>query len=304
MQATASRINTGTSDEIINGRRKHLRLATVGATPYHDAQSEGQFMFTLKEFLLAKSKEVWGVQADATLGEALRLMAEKGVGAVPVMEGGKIVGIFSERDLARKASSMKQLSMEIPIKEFTTKKVRCVQPHTSMEECMAIMTTQRVRHLPIMENGELVGIITIGDAVKHTIQEQKFILRKVLDSIEEGKNALRTNVAFNVEQYILPLVRQLFKKHPHDHAAFRLLEKQLKEVSSESYRKLVSSRYNFTPAEISVIKLIRANYREKEISEALNISLSTVKKHKYAIRGKLGIRNQSGNISGYLDHVI
>ena len=240
---------------------------------------------------------------QATLYEALALMADKEVGAVPVIDKGKIVGIFSERDLARRAVCNRQLSMKASIKKFMTKQVRCVHPQTSMEECMAIMTTHRIRHLPILEDGTIVGIITIGDAVKHTIQEQKFILRKVLDSIEEGKNILRTNVTFNVEQQILPLVRQIAKRHPRDAAAFLMLEDHLQEISSDYYRKLVSAKYNFTPAEISVIKLLKANYREKEISEALNISISTVKKHKYAIRGKLGIRNQSLNISSCLDRI-
>ncbi|MRR18161.1 MAG: CBS domain-containing protein [Deltaproteobacteria bacterium] len=168
---------------------------------------------------------------------------------------------------------------------------------------MAIMTKHHVRHLPILERGRIVGIITIGDAVKHVIQEQKFILRKVLDSVEEGKNVLRRNVAFNVEQNVLPLVKELARKHPHSSVAFDLLEKHLNRISSDYYRKLVSSEFNFTPTEISVIKLIKANYREKQISEALNISLSTVKKHKYAIRGKLGIRNTSGNIASHLDRI-
>jgi len=260
-------------------------------------------MITLSEFLLAKRKVVWGVPPQTTLYEALRLMAEKEIGAVPVIDKGKIIGIFSERDLARGAVLAKQISMKASIKKFMTQKVRCVHPHTSMEECMEIMTTHRIRHLPILENGKIVGIITIGDAVKQTIQEQKFILRKVLDSIEEGKNALRSNITFNVEQHILPLVRQIAKRHPRDAAAFALLEDHLKEISSDFYRKLVSAKFNFTPTQISVIKLIKASYREKEISEALNISVSTVKKHKYAIRGKLGIRNRSGNISGYLDRV-
>lgn len=260
-------------------------------------------MFTLQEFLLAKRKEVWGVPPQTTLYEALKLMAEKEVGAVPVIDGGKIIGIFSERDLARKAVSARQLSLKSPITKFMTKKVLYVHPRTSMEECMAIMTTHRVRHLPILEDGKIAGIITIGDAVKHAIQEQKFILRKVLDSIEEGKSALRTNVTFNVEQNILPVVRQLAKKHPRDAAAYTLLEDRLKEISSDYYRKLVSAKFNFTPAEISVIRLIKANYREKEISEALNISLSTVKKHKYAIRGKLGIRNASSSILSRLEDV-
>lgn len=258
-------------------------------------------MFTLKEFLLAKRKEVWGVPPQATLYDALKLMAEKEVGAVPVVDRGKIIGIFSERDLARKAVCAGKLSLTLPVRKFMTKKVLYVHPRTSMDECMSLMTMHRVRHLPILEDGSIVGIITIGDAVKHTIQEQKFILRKVLDSIEEGKSALRTNVTFNVEQNILPLVRKLIRQHPRAAATLRLIEDRLRDISSDSYRSLVSAKFNFTPAEISVIRLLKANYREKEIADELNISLSTVKKHKYAIRGKLGIRNASGNIVSHLE---
>ncbi len=260
-------------------------------------------MFSLKEFLLAKGKKVWGVSPDTTLHETLKVMAEKDIGAVPVIEKGKIVGIFSERDFARNAASIKQLTMKLPIRKFMTKKVRFVGPQNSMEDCMDIMTTHRVRHLPILEDHKIIGIITIGDVVKHLIEEQKFILRKVLDAIEEGKENLRTNIRFNIEHNILPLVKELEKKHSDGTVSFRLLEQHLDQISSEFLKKLASSKYNFTPAEISVIKLLKANYREKEISEFLNISISTVKKHKYAIRGKLGIRNKSGNILSYLDRM-
>jgi CBS domain-containing protein/DNA-binding CsgD family transcriptional regulator len=257
-------------------------------------------MFTLKTFLLESKKGVWTVTPHTSLYDTLKIMDEKNIGALPVTEDGKLIGIFSERDFARRATSVKQLSMKLPISKFMTKKVRFVAPENTMEDCMTIMTTHRVRHLPILEKNEIIGIITIGDVVKHTIQEQKFILRKVLDSIEEGKNNLRMNIRFNVEQNILPLVKALAKRHSGD-SSFRLLEEHLNQISSEYYRKLVTSKFNFTPTEISIIKLIKANYREKEISEALNISISTVKKHKYAIRGKLGIRNKSGNITTYLD---
>lgn len=260
-------------------------------------------MFTLKEFLLAKRKQVWSVSPDTSLRDTLKIIAEKNIGALPVIERGKLVGIFSERDLARSAASMKQLYMELPIRKFMTKKVLSLSQKNTMEDCMAIMTTHRIRHLPILEDNLIIGIITIGDVVKHNLQEQKFILRNVLDSIEEGKNRLRMTITFNVEQNILPLVKQLAKRHPHDSTTFRLLEEHLNQISSDYYRKLVSTKFNFTPMEISIIKLIKANYREKEISETLNISLSTVKKHKYAIRGKLGIRNKSENILSHLDHM-
>jgi CBS domain-containing protein/DNA-binding CsgD family transcriptional regulator len=263
-------------------------------------------MLTLKEFLAAKKREIWTVSSDTTLYKTLKFMAKKNIGAVPVTEKGKLVGIFSERDLVRKVTSLKQilLSMNLPIKKLMTKKVHYLSPKNTVESCMNIMTSRRVRHLPILEKNKIIGIITIGDVVKHTIQEQKFILHKVLDSIEEGKNNLRTNIQFNLEQNVLPLLKTLAQKHPHDSYSFRLLEEQLNNISSEYYKKLISSKFNFTPAEISIIKLIKAHYREKEIAETLSISVSTVKKHKYAIRGKLGIRNKTGNIINYLNRIV
>lgn len=260
-------------------------------------------MFTLKTFLLNKKKTVWTVTPDTSLYDTLKIMDEKNVGAVPVVDGkGRLIGIFSERDFARKAPSMKQFSLKLSVKKFMTRKVRYMTSDNTMEDCMSIMTAYRVRHLPILESGRIIGIVTIGDVVKQTIQEQKFILRNVLDSIEEGKNDLRLNIRFNVEQNILPLIKTLARKYS-DEPSFRLLEDHLDQIASEYYRKLVTSKYNFTPTEISIIKLIKANYREKEISEALNISISTVKKHKYAIRGKLGIRNKTGSINTHLDLV-
>ena len=238
---------------------------------------------------------------DTSLYDTLKILDEKNIGAVPVVtEEGKLVGIFSERDLARKAASVKQLSMNLPVRKFMTKKVRYVTSENIMEDCMSIMTSYRVRHLPILKNNSIIGIITIGDVVKHIIQEQKFVLRKVLDSIEEGKKNIQMNIRYNVEQNILPLVKILANKYSSD-SSFRILEEHLDQISSEYYRKLVTSKFNFTPTEISIIKLIKANYREKEISETMNISISTVKKHKYAIRGKLGIRNKAGNITAHLD---
>jgi CBS domain-containing protein len=237
-------------------------------------------MFTLKTFLLEKKKKVWTVSPDTSIYDTLKIMNEKNIGAVPVTREGKLIGIFSERDFARKATSVKQLSMDLPVKKFMTTKVRYVTSQNTMEDCMSIMTTYRVRHLPLLDKNKIIGIVTIGDVVKHIIQEQKFILRNVLDSIEEGKNNLRMNIRFNVEQNILPIVNLLAKKYSSD-SSFRLLEEHLDQIASEYYRKLGTSKFNFTPTEISIIKLI--------------------KKHKYAIRGKLGIRNQSGNITTHLD---
>jgi CBS domain-containing protein len=222
----------------------------------------------LRTFLLDKKKNVWTVPPDTNLDLALKIMKEKNIGALPVINRqGRLIGIFSERDFARKAASIRQLDMKIPVKEFMTKKVRYVTSENTMEDCMSIMTTYRIRHLPILENGSIIGIVTIGDVVKHIIQEQKFILRKVLDTIEEGKDHLRMTIRFNIEQNILPLIKLLARKYPGD-TSIRLLDEHLQQISSEYYKKLSASKFHFTPTEISIIKLIRANFREKEISEA------------------------------------
>jgi CBS domain-containing protein len=260
-------------------------------------------MIMLKDFLIIKKREVISVSPNTTLYETLMIMSEKDIGAVPVTEKGKLVGIFSERDFARNAALLRQLSMKLPVGQFMTQNVRFVNPGNTIEECMNIMTNCCIRHLPILEDDKIVGIITIGDVVKHLLQEQKFILRKVLDSIEEGKNTLRMTITFNIEENVIPLVKDLAKKHPEDSFIFRLLEEHLNEISSEYYRRLFSKEYNFTPSEISIVKLIKANYREKQISEILNISISTVKKHKYAIRRKLGLIKKPGNLLTHLDRI-
>jgi CBS domain-containing protein len=134
-------------------------------------------MKTVKDILRTKGHDVWTIPPDATVYEALSLMADKNVGALVVLDGETVVGIMSERDYARKVVLHGKLSKEIPVKEIMTARVYYVRPEQNIQECMAQMTDKRVRHLPVLENDRLIGIISIGDVVKAIIAEQEFLIR-------------------------------------------------------------------------------------------------------------------------------
>ena len=130
-------------------------------------------MATVKNLLLQKGKEVYSVQAGSTIREALKLMGEKNIGAVLVMNGEKIVGIFSERDYARHAAQGASMLMDESISEFMNRSVYYVSPKESVDQVMALMTSKRIRHLPVMENEQLVGLISIGDVVKQILSDKE-----------------------------------------------------------------------------------------------------------------------------------
>jgi CBS domain-containing protein len=111
--------------------------------------------------------------------EALQLMADKNVGALLVLEAGRLVGIFSERDYARKVILHGKSSRETPVHEIMTRKVYRVRPDDSIEECMALMTARHIRHLPVMVGEQVVGVISIGDVVKEIIEEQGFVIEQL-----------------------------------------------------------------------------------------------------------------------------
>jgi CBS domain-containing protein len=136
-------------------------------------------MKTVRDVLNVKGHEVWKVDLDATVFDALRLMAAKEVGALVVMDGDKIAGIISERDYARKIVLLGRTSPNTLVKEIMSTPVAYTQSDQSIEECMAIVTDKRIRHLPVLENGELIGIISIGDLVKSIIADQKFIIEQL-----------------------------------------------------------------------------------------------------------------------------
>lgn len=119
------------------------------------------------------------IAPDATVFEAVRLMAAKGIGALLVMDGDKIVGIITERDYARKIVLMGRASKDTPVRDVMTTAVMYVRPSHTSEECMALMTGNRLRHLPVLDDGKLVGIISIGDLVKDIISEQRFLIEQL-----------------------------------------------------------------------------------------------------------------------------
>ena len=136
-------------------------------------------MTTVSKVLAAKGNQVWSVTPNTRLYEALKVMAEKDVGALLVIDEGEVVGIISERDYARKVILEGKNSMIVPVSEIMTKRVLTITPAHSLEECMALMTNKHVRHLPVMENDQLVGIISIGDVVKEVISEQQFVIEQL-----------------------------------------------------------------------------------------------------------------------------
>ena len=119
-----------------------------------------------------KGQTVWYIAPEATVFEAIELMAQKNVGALPVVDNGRLAGIISERDYTRKVILKGKSSKETPVKEIMTEQVLTVQPNTSVTECMRIVTERRVRHLPVMDGNKLVGIVSIGDLLNWTISAQ------------------------------------------------------------------------------------------------------------------------------------
>ena len=136
-------------------------------------------MKTVKEILQAKAQKLLSIAPDASVLDALRLMAEKEVGALVVLEGERLAGIFSERDYARKVILQGKSSKDTAVREIMTHKVVCVQPEQSIEDCMALMTDKRIRHLPVLEDQTVVGVISIGDVVKEVISEQRFVIEQL-----------------------------------------------------------------------------------------------------------------------------
>ncbi|RPI05019.1 MAG: CBS domain-containing protein [Ignavibacteriae bacterium] len=136
-------------------------------------------MTTVRTILLSKGNAVWSVAPDTIVFEAIKMMAEKNVGALLVLQNEKVVGIFSERDYARKIVLKGETSHSIAIKDVMTSSVLAVHPEQSLDECMALMTGKRVRHLPVVENERLIGLISIGDVVKAIISEHEYTIKQL-----------------------------------------------------------------------------------------------------------------------------
>ncbi len=138
---------------------------------------------TVEEILQQKGRDVWTISPKATVMEALKLMDEKHIGALIVTHDDQVVGIISERDYARKVILRGKSSMNTHVKEIMTDKVYYVGLKTTAEECLILTTQQSIRHLPVLENGKLVGLISIGDVVKSVIGEQETEIRQLSEYI-------------------------------------------------------------------------------------------------------------------------
>jgi CBS domain-containing protein len=136
-------------------------------------------MKTVRQLLQAKGSQIYAIAPDARVFDALKLMAEKNVGALVVTEGGSLAGIISERDYARKVILLSKSSHDIAVRDIMTAKVFTAQPGQTVEECMALMTAKRIRHLPVTEGERLIGVLSIGDLVKEVIADQETTIQQL-----------------------------------------------------------------------------------------------------------------------------
>jgi CBS domain-containing protein len=140
----------------------------------------------VKNILEKKGGQVWTVAVDASVREALALMNEKNLGAVLVMDGEEIAGIFSERDYARRSATTGQLGLDQPVRELMSHPVFFVEPEQTVDECMRLMTAKHFRHLPVMDHDRLAGLISIGDVVKQIITEKELTIKGLEHYIAGG----------------------------------------------------------------------------------------------------------------------
>ena len=139
---------------------------------------------TVGQLLRTKGSRIWSVRPDDTVYDAIAAMAEHDVGALPVVDDGGLVGILSERDYARKVILKGRASRETRVRDVMTSDVITIAPDRSMQDCMELMTDRRIRHLPVLRDGQLIGIISIGDVVKATIAEQAFLIEQLQSYIQ------------------------------------------------------------------------------------------------------------------------
>jgi CBS domain-containing protein len=136
-------------------------------------------MKLVKYILDSKGNEIWYIKPDDSVLDAIKMMAEKQIGALLVMENEELVGILSERDYARKVILKGKSSRETPVKDIMTAEVVCADPLQTVEQCMEIMTEKHIRHLPVRDGGKVVGVLSIGDLVKAIIAEQQFTIEQL-----------------------------------------------------------------------------------------------------------------------------
>jgi len=136
-------------------------------------------MNTLRQLLQSKGSVVYSVTPETSVFDALKLMAEKNIGALLAMADGRIAGIMTERDYARKVILYGKSSRDMPVREIMSEKVLTVHPGLTVEECMALMTNKRIRHLPVMDGDKLIGLLSIGDLVKEVIADKEQTIRQL-----------------------------------------------------------------------------------------------------------------------------
>ena len=134
---------------------------------------------TVQQVLARKAQRLLSIAPDATVFDALTLMAEHDIGSLIVLDGERLTGIFSERDYARQVALLGKSSKDTRVRDIMTHKVLCVRPEQSVSECMALMTQKRVRHLPVLEHKKVIGMISIGDVVKEVITEQQLMIEQL-----------------------------------------------------------------------------------------------------------------------------
>ncbi|GEM_PF-21903 len=158
--------------------------APFGVTSHSTCHiQEATMIQTIRQLLNAKGHQVWAIAPDALVYEALELMAEKDVGALLVMEGDRLEGIFSERDYARRCILRSRHSKETAVRQIMTANVITISPNATIEDAMALMTRHRIRHLPVVEKGKVVGVVSIGDIVKTVIENQQHVISHLEDYI-------------------------------------------------------------------------------------------------------------------------
>jgi CBS domain-containing protein len=143
-------------------------------------------MISVREMVRKKGGEVWSVTSEASVFEALKLMADKNAGAVMVLDNGKVSGILSERDCVRRVDLMGRTSHDTKVKEIMTTKVLYVEGNQSLDECVAIMVDKNIRHLPVYDDGKLIGLISARDALRELVDYQKYMISQLEHYITGG----------------------------------------------------------------------------------------------------------------------
>lgn len=141
---------------------------------------------TVRDVIKAKGHDVFSIDPDASVFDALTLMADKNIGAVLVVDGERTLGIFTERDYSRQVVLKGRASRETPVRDVMTARVVYVTPDQSMDDCMALMTKMRCRHLPVVEAGHVAGVLSVGDVVKAVISDKQFLIEQLENYITSG----------------------------------------------------------------------------------------------------------------------